>query len=249
MENTIIDSCKKYMFIKKDTLTPKENLKSMENNLQKIMINGVSKKSTIKNVVQNSTQQKTPIKNVARMSTPIDTLFWSCFIILNGEQIYELDHSFKKEKDFKIASIEKLRAIKSELKALKLRLNEIENELLNEKKITIKSLIALSLLYKINVMYVWNNKYFEIINNADEKLNIIIHNKDDDIISDDISETKINYYKNNYLCIENINKPIKAITSYTRDELITIVDKLEIKDISTKKTKKEMYEKILQKIN
>ena len=58
----------------------------------------------------------------------------------------------------------------------------------------------------------------------------------------------INYYRENFWCIENISKPLKAITAYTKDELIIIVQKLEIKDISTKKTKKEMYEKIIQNI-
>ena len=246
------------MLIEGDPLTSQANINYMGNNLQKLMKIEETKGSSLQSIA--NVLKGSPLQNVdnkskgsslkTRGSSPLqDTLFWCFFTILKGEQEYEFDHSFKREKDFKIESIEKFRAIKSELKAFKLRLNEIENELLNEKKITIKSLVALCLLYKINIMYIWNRKYIEIINNADEKNNVIINEKGDNRISDDISPTTINYYRENYWCIENISKPLKAITSYTKDELIIIVQKLEIKDISVKKTKKEMYEKIIQNIS
>ena len=54
-------------------------------------------------------------------------------------------------------------------KAMKLKLNCIENELLNEKKIGLKTLIALCLLYNKNLMYICKNKYFEIINDEYRK--------------------------------------------------------------------------------
>jgi len=245
MQNNIIESCKKYMLIGGEEgrsfgqrfypLPPKATLNYK-----------IKKDSLNQSVIKIS--KNNPSHSVARGvrgSPPIDTLFWCFFIILKGDQEYEINHSFQREKEFKIESIEKLRAIKSELKAFKLRLTEIENELLNEKKITIKTLVALCLLYKINIMYVWKRKYFEIINNADDKMNVIMGEKGENIISEDTNPEKIQYYREKYLCIENINKPFKSITSYTKDELIVIVEKLEIKDISAKKTKKEMYEKIL----
>ena len=243
MQNNIIDACKKYMLIEGDPLTCHANINYMEKNLQKS--NPIKHTTDMK---ESYIKKETYIKKESNGSPFKDTLFWCFFTILKGDQEYELNHSFKREKEFKIESIEKMRTIKSELKAFKLRLNEIENELLNEKKITIKSLVALCLLYKINIMYVWNRKYFEITNNADEKMNIIINEKNEDKIADNISSTMINYYRENFWCIENISKPLKAITAYTKDELIIIVQKLEIKDISTKKTKKEMYEKIIQNI-
>ena len=51
----------------------------------------------------------------------------------------------------------------------------------------------------------------------------------------------------------NINKPIKSISSYKLEELISICKKLEIEtfNLKTKKTNKksELYEKILQALN
>jgi hypothetical protein len=234
----LIVSCKKYMLFVGETPTPQLHSNDVVPTNSKISKDGEVRGSS----------QTSKSKGANRSPLTTDKLFWCFFIILNGEHEYEIDNSFKREKEIKIESIEKLRKIKSELKALKLRLNAIENELLNEKKISIKSLVALCLLYKKNVMYVWNRKYFEIINNADEPINIIINENGEDKISDDISVTKINYYKDNYWLIENIEKPLKAMTGYTKDELFIITQKLDIKEITIKKTKKEMYEKILEKL-
>ena len=247
MYNNIIDSCKQYMLIENNILNSNKietiNSKTIQNKNTSIQ----NKNTSIQNKNMSIQNKNTSILD---MSLDTDTLFWSFFIILNGEHEYLLDNTFKREKEFKIESIEKLRSIKSELKAIKIRLNEIENELLNEKRISIKSLMALCLLYKKNIFYIWNNKYIEFINDPDDNINIIKYdvNKNYNEILHDNSLTKLNYYRENYWQIENINKPLKAIASYTRDELIVIVQKLEIKDISSKKTKKEMYEKILEKL-
>ena len=61
-------------------------------------------------------------------------------------------------------------------------------------------------------------------------------------------ENNIDYYRNNYFYIENINKPIKSITSYTKDDLLKIAEKLNI-DITNKSNKKDIYEKIINKID
>jgi hypothetical protein len=256
MENNIIESCKKYMLLEEKIIlntnkfnTTKSNMTENNSDVSKnnsdVSKNNSDVSKNNKEIL-HSKKQRNFREN--KESILVDELFWCFFTILKGENKYELDHSFKREKEFKIESIEKMRDIKTELKAIKLRLNEIENELLNEKKITIKTLIALCLLYKINILYVWKRKYFEMINDSDKEINIIVNENGKDRILD-TNDTKIKFYRENYWCIENIIKPIKAITAYSRDELITIVNKLEIKDISTKKTKKEMYEKIIQNIS
>lgn len=189
---------------------------------------------------------KSPKKNnVNIQSNHTDSLFWCFYIILNGEHEYEVNHSFQKEKEFKIQSIEKLRNIKPQLKALKLKINETEDELLNSKNISIKGLIALSLLYKKNIFYVWDRKYYEFIINADEPINII--HKKDNTYSQCIDHKKYVFFTENYWSIQNIDKPIKSVTGYTRDELVDICKKLEIQ-MSSKETKKSLYEKILEKV-
>lgn len=189
---------------------------------------------------------KSPKKNnVNIQSNHTDSLFWCFYIILNGEHDYEVNHSFQREKEFKIQSIEKLRNIKPQLKALKLKINETEDELLNSKNISIKGLIALSLLYKKNIFYVWDRKYYEFISDAEQPI-YIIHKKNN-TYSHYIDDKKYVFFTENYWCIQNIDKPLKSITSYTRDELVDICKKLEIQ-MSSKETKKSLYEKILEKV-
>ena len=178
-----------------------------------------------------------------------DTLFWKFYIILYGEHEYEMNNSFKTEKEFKIACVEQLRFLKSELKAMKLRISEIEDELANQKKITKKGLVALCLLYKVNILYVWNRKYFEIINDNTKEVHVI--NNDGDGNNPKIVELtpiQIEVYRETYWCIENIEKPLKAVTSYSKDELMAIIVKLDAKDLTLKNTKKDMYQRILENL-
>ena len=91
-------------------------------------------------------------------------------------------------------------------------------------------------------------EYFEIVNDSEKKINLILNDGVNDSIFSDVTDEKINYYRNNYWLIENVDKPIKAMTGYSKEELFTIINKLEIKDITMKMTKKVKYEKILEKI-
>jgi len=215
------------------------NTNTNTNSSSNVNIN-ITPKSNPKSKIISKKSEKLSIANQP------DKLFWSFYILVYGEHDYEIDHSFKKEKDFKIESIEQLRKIKSELKGMKLRLNEIEDELLNCNKITIKSLIALCLLHKINLLYGWNRKYFELVNDPAKNVNIIMNDGNNINIID--AQNKLEYYRDNYWCIDNIMKPLKAITSYSKDELFIIINKLEIKDVTLKNTKKAMYELILEKV-
>jgi hypothetical protein len=215
---------------------------------EKNIINFLPQKEEQKLKKEIKTKTKTKINKIKNtISNQVDQLFWCFYIILNGEHEYELNNSFKTEKDFKIQSIEELRKIKPQLKALKLKLNEIENELLNAKKISVKSLIALCLLYKKNLMYVWNRKYYEYVNNSEEPINIIIWDKQENNFSHCIDDEKETYYRENYWCIQNMDKPLKSMTGYTREELAVIVNKLDIEN-TKKDTKKSLYEKILEKL-
>jgi hypothetical protein len=200
-----------------------------------------------------------------------DKLFWCFYIILNGQSKYELikTSSFKEEKEFKIKSVENINNIKEQLKSYKLKLNEIKNELSNEKKITIKGLFALCILYKINIMYVNMNKgiYYNCFGNninvdeitdSIENNNIKLFNLPFIIIENinkifilNSSNENVNIYKNKYYYIENISKPVKAISNYTISEIQDLCNKLNIpiKTTDNKKiNKQDLYNSILIKL-
>ena len=161
------------------------------------------------------------------------------------------------EKAFKISTVEKLRAIKQEIKDLKLKINEVEDELVNKEQITLKGLQVLCLVYKVSITYIYGKKYCEFlyndaIGNADAIIKGIIkqtERKEHALIYEDaIDLPKI---KQTHWFIENVQKPLKAPASYTLKDLQDICEKLEVPlkhEIGKSKTKKDLYEDILIKL-
>jgi len=231
----------------------------------KLIINNfthINKKKIIVNQLPDNLTEN--IKNIFYVPEHDDKLFWCFFILFNGFDKYEFvkNNSFKIEKDFKIKTIEELRQKKDLLKEYKIKRNLIENELLNEKKISIKSLNLLALIYKLNIIFVSGRIYLLMNYSNTEKIedsvNIIIQkDKGYQIYSNFSDESEMikkdldNIIKN-YWQIEDINKYIKAISAYTLSDLTEISKKLDIHLISQsnkKKGKKELYEEILLKLN
>jgi hypothetical protein len=175
-----------------------------------------------------------------------DPFFWIIYKIVEGDYMYETNCNFKTEKDYKIKCIEQLRLIKPKLKIYKLRLNEIENQLLNNKKINIEAFIALAILFNLNIFYIWSNKFFELNLNTDNTI-YIINNINDTIIIEN-STNKLNFYKETFFNVENINKPLKSISSYIKNDLLLIAQKLNIENMNSKMSKKDLYEKILTRM-
>jgi hypothetical protein len=76
-------------------------------------------------------------------------------------------------------------------------------------------------------------------------------NVDIDLINDSFSEEELQKCLSTYFAIDNIEKPLKAFSSYKLDDLIKIAEQLQISiyDENGKKRKKQdYYEKIVQKL-
>jgi len=233
-----IEDYKKYMLtednINKNYCNFLHNNENMKN---------YNKKNEKYNNKDNNSREKTeyylPYSN--------DKLFWCFYKIIN--ESWDENENFRIEKEFKIDCIEKLRKNKNDLKPYKLTLTTIENDLLNERKITLKTLVALCILYKINLIYTFNNKYYELNNESLDNINNIhvisnINDKDSLLLI----KKDLDYYRNNFYCIENINKPLKAISGYTIKELELMAKKLQIIEDDIKNiNKKDLYQKISEK--
>jgi hypothetical protein len=176
-----------------------------------------------------------------------DMLFWTIYKIINNmddEDLYEKSNSFVLEKEFKIKCIEDLRKIKAKLKIYKLSLSEIENQLLNEKTINLTAFFGLAVLFNLNIFYIWDNKYYEF-NCCGEAKPYLIKNVNNSIT---VLDEPVLFYKENYYEVENIKKPIKSITSYTKEELLLIAKKLNLTINNSKIIKSDIYQQILTKV-
>ena len=175
-----------------------------------------------------------------------DDLFWCFYEIIHMDIDYL--NKFTTEKKYKLEIIPKLREIKDLLKSQKVKIAEIEDELANKQKITLKTLKALCIINKISLIIIKNRTYIEfmygdkihILEEVNKRYGYYINNS-----------TKIEEIRNFYR-LEDYEKKIKSISSYTVKDLQEIAKKLEINLVNNmgktlKKT--ELYEGICQNLH
>ena len=205
-----------------------------------------------------------PHKSSVGLITPHhkDKIFWCFFIILKGYEEYQMcgTNSFSVQNSIKIEVVEKLKTIKEKLKELKLKRTELEDELVNKPYITVKGLTALCLIHNISITYIFGRKFCEINPQPEiTKKHIIMqnHKKEDSLrLSDDAAEESafLKQIHDEYWFIENIQKPLNAPSAYSVKELQEICERFQIDTFTTAnekqkpKTKKQLYEEILEQI-
>jgi hypothetical protein len=194
-------------------------------------------------------------KNNIFYPTEDDSLFWCFYICKHSLDNYinfiekMNTNKFVYEKKEKINIIEECRNNKVVFKNLKISRNTVEDDLLNEKKISIKTFQVLCHLYDINVYMIDNKKYFPIITNETKPIHLIEIKKENKQIYgviENLSQEKIKYYQEYYWKLENLDKPLKAISNYKSADLKDICSKMNI--TCEKLTKPQMYELILNNL-
>jgi hypothetical protein len=222
----------------------------------------VNHESVISETVISESVKHKLIKQESVISEPVkkndiyvvrqkDSLFWSFYIMKYGLFNYEINvfrQAFSTEKQEKFKYINLIRQNKELLKLHKIKnLQSLENELANENIISIKTFICICIIENINIYLIDNRKLY--INIFDETLpiNIIFKNKNKPnyCIDFQVSEEKINNYKQNYLIMSSFDNNLKSINSYKVSELLDILRKLNLNISSYEKlNKKELYELI-----
>ena len=173
-----------------------------------------------------------------------DSLFWCFYIALHGLHEYDTIHNFfTKEKEIKYSWIEELRGKKEILKPIKISKATVEDELANCQRITMASVKAMCHLFDINIFYIDNKKFYEII--TDENNPIFVIEKRDKVygLKKNLTTEQLEYYRNHFWKLENLDKPLKAISSYKINDLRSICSKLHIEFVNM--TRPQMYQAIL----
>jgi hypothetical protein len=185
----------------------------------------------------------------------VDSLFWCFYILKHGYSNYEMDiynKYFIVEKAEKFKYIELIRNKKDILKIHKIKpLTEIEDDLANKQRISVKTFFALCIMENINVLVVDNRKIFELLCvDIDSKhpINIIHRNSKtyEHYIELNNSNENVHKYRDTYYKMSSFETSLKSMGSYKLDELIDICNKLTIKlennENGKKKSKKDIYE-------
>jgi hypothetical protein len=188
-----------------------------------------------------------------------DSLFWCFYILKNGFSNYEMEINnqyFVVEKNEKFKYIEILRKNKDLLKIHKIKpLTELEDDLANKDKISIKTFFALCMIENINVLLVNKRKVYELLcKDIDEKnpINIVHRNNEsyEHLIELDVTQDIIKKYRETYYKMSSFDATLKSMGSYKLEELLDLCKKLDINidDYNNKKegkkkiTKKDIYE-------
>jgi hypothetical protein len=158
---------------------------------------------------------------------------------------------FVVEKTEKFKYIELIRKNKNILKLHKIKpFTELEDDLANNEKISVKTFFALCVLENINVLLVDNRKIFEIICvDVDSKhpVNIIHRNSKtyEHHIELNVTSDILTKYRDTYYKMSSFDSTLKSIGSYKLDELTSLCKKLNITiDTNNEKKikKKDIYE-------
>lgn len=200
-----------------------------------------------------------------------DDLFWCFFIMKYGKESYDDlgKINIVVERKWKIDYIELLRKNKQLLKNNKMApLPYIENFLLNETKIDIKTFLALCLVENLHVMYIHKQIFYEIGEEEEEQpptvelnINSFVLKRTDNPLKygyKAASELDVSHIIKTFYKIDNLLKPLKATTYYKLEDLINFCKKLQIDvtmpkldkktkmEIQKSKRKKDLYEDLVK---
>jgi len=238
------------------------NYNHVFNNLQDYMLDEINIKRTLEMKIQtetrsfkskneNSCKELKP-KNTIFIPKEKDSLFWCFYIMKNGDANYEMiEHkNILIEKKYKIEYVEKVRKEKQIVKTYKFAtLTHIENNLANENQLDIKTFLSLCAIENLNVLFVKNKTYFELLMNDSNEL-YIVYLLQNNKYGYEINHINAEQIKTTLYKLDNIDKPIKSITGYKLLELVEICNKLAIdivnKEKNKNKCKKDLYESIIQ---
>lgn len=207
---------------------------------------------------ENNAKEKQDLFFVPREK---DTLFWCFYIIKNGDTKYETLYSRNEvfTSQLKIEYIEKIRKEKQIVKTYKFdTIANIESNLLNDKIMNVKTFLTLCVIENLNIIVVTNKTYYELLMNDTNDIYIVrcLENKSKgqyekkygfELVTKEYADLNI---KPHYYRVDNIDKPIKAISAYKSEDLVEICKKLGIDTVDNEKgktkLKKDLYEAIVQ---
>ena len=236
-------------------LKPKQKIPLLESNEQPIVKPNESNENTKQTHFRKVVKDKVvPKKETIYKPRKKDSLFWCFYILKNGFSNYEMEINnqyFVVEKTEKFKYIDLIRKNKDILKLHKIKpLTELEDDLANKDKISVKTFFALCILENINVLLVDKRKIFELTCiDIDDKhpVNVIHRNSIlyEHHIELDVTHDILQKYRDTYYKMSSFDVTLKSMGSYKLDELKDLCKKLNISiDEASKKkiTKKDIYE-------
>jgi len=185
----------------------------------------------------------------------IDSLFWCLYVMKHGMFKYEqLTNHFTAHQDGKRDEVMRLREGAKALKqstGIKFTLSAIETDIMSI--MTLRAFQVLVHLNSLNAVFVnpLNRVYVEFISDAvsNKPIYLIkcVDNKTPRLVMTQATDHELTSLRATHYRIENVQKPMKAVSAYTVADLTEIYHRLKLQ-IMPKMKKQEMYDAILKKL-
>jgi len=228
--------------------------KKKNNNLDSLVVNN-KEKQYINNNNNNSETDNNIIEKKPELFKPSQKspFLWIIYCFINDFNTYEYNKSnlYSIEQEFRIHMIDKIKKNKKTLKQYKLKYNEIEENIIHEKKLNLNSVKAICLIHNINFFYTWKRCFVNFkFNDSNDYILCKINNGITTQLLSNVNDN-IDIISKEYFEVTNIKKKILSVSSYTKKDLLMISKKLNLNvyDSNGKEYKKaELYSKILETI-
>ena len=181
------------------------------------------------------------------------SLFWTFYRLLNSD--YEKSKMFQIKQNFCMKLLEQVKVNKGELKECKVKYGDFEQSLLYDKDINVETLKVLATIFKQNIIFVENIKYYIFFQDKEVlpssfSFNLIKKRENYyncEKIEKDKKDELLEQMKKTHFFVENVKKPINSASYYKLDEIKTIAKQLNLKldhQNGKNKTKMELYQEI-----
>ena len=209
LPNEIIQSIQDYMFTSKNLIRYTKHM--IQNPCKPKLMTLIN----VDRVINNNNNNKPIINKNKLLNEKIykpkqkDSLFWCFYILKHGFSNYEMEINnqyFVVEKAQKFKYIDLLRKNKDILKIHKIKpFTELEDDLANKDKISIKTFFALCILENINILLIDKRKIYELMCvdiDSEHPVHVVHRNSQTyehhielNLTNDEITHYKETYYK------------------------------------------------------
>ena len=221
--------------------------------------------NSLKNFIQvrkhfdNNILNQSMYKNTSHISTyfpnKVDNLFWCIFIhVFSLEEYLQIECKYTnreiEEKMKTVQYIQKNVNCMKHMKITKVDSQTMTGDIITNEKITLFSLHALSIYYKLHIYIVCQqNKTYIEYNNVSETTICIIYknttltNEKNTNYSIDLKVTDemINIIRSDFVKYDTYNRIIKNISNYKRNDLLQLLQKMGIEP-TNKSSKQDIFD-------
>jgi len=204
-----------------------------------------------------------PVKTVQSKADAItpnhqDSLFWCIYVIAHGYSDYlqiSRNYGVRKlevNKDIMTYMQDNMHKFhETNIKMTKIAAKVTLSELLSlQQTMNLNCMLTMCIFYKINVFLIdpVKNGMLKFISAPDgDNPTYMIYKGDNGIYSVDIepiAKEKMEDLNTELICLDSSSRPLKAISHYKTDELVSLAQRLNIHDCNRKYKKAELYKEV-----